>query len=184
MPTSFLKDYLNLKNMEKVKCVEIEIAIMEKFDFTQNLIVPNVTEISSLVSFETDMLILSKSGYAHGIEIKVSRQDLLNDFKKVHYKKFESFDSRSKTGLESNYKTLKYFSYAVPDYLEEVAKEVIPEFCGLYVYKDPSNGIGKKRLYESIKPQMIHSYKWSDKERYCLARLGTMRIYSLKKYKS
>ena len=67
---------------KKVNCVDIEVAIMNEMNFRQNLIIPNVTNQMTIVPFETDVLVLTKSGYAYGFEIKISKADLRADFKK------------------------------------------------------------------------------------------------------
>ncbi|MBN8573900.1 MAG: hypothetical protein J0M05_08295 [Candidatus Kapabacteria bacterium] len=167
------------KRETSVNCIEIELAIMEMFDFRQNLIVPNVSNMMRLVAFETDMLVLTKSGYAHGFEIKVSKSDLKADFSKDHHAQFNVMKN-GKTGLERFYSKFKYFSYAVPSELKEYALELIPDFCGLYVYDKPE--LPKQpKFYCARKPKKLFDYKWSDEKRYELARLGAMRIHSLKK---
>ena len=162
-------------------CTEIEVQIMRQFDYRQNLIVPNVSNQMGIVSFETDMLVLTKSNFAYGFEIKVSKSDLKADFKKPQHKKFnEPHRGNGKKGLDRFYSKFKYFYYAVPEQLKECALELIPDFCGLWVYakyeypKTPT-------FYQAKEPRKLFNYKWSEKQRYELARLGAMRIYSLKK---
>jgi hypothetical protein len=166
------------KILSPVNCLEIEVAIMREFDFRTNLIIPNISNMMGIVAFETDMLVLSKSGYAHGFEIKVSKSDLKADFKKVQHLKFNEMKN-GKTGLERFYGKFKYFNYAVPEQLKEYALDLIPDFCGLWIYR--------KQEYPAIpyfycerKPKKLFDYKWTEKQRYELARLGAMRIYSLK----
>jgi len=108
-----------------VNCVEIEVAIMREFDFRQNLIVPNISNQMGIVAFETDVLVLTKSNYAYGFEIKVSKSDLKADFKKPQHIKFNEMRN-GKTGLERFYGKLKHFSYAVPEQIKECALELIP----------------------------------------------------------
>src|SRR5690625_4378677 len=103
--------------------LEVELHLMEHFDFRQKLIIPNVTDASQLVKFETDLLILSKSNYAHGIEIKVSLSDFKKDFEKKH---IQSMD------MERYFKPLRFFSYAFPEKLLEFAKDNVDERFGLY----------------------------------------------------
>lgn len=160
-----------------VKCREIEIQIMKRFDFRQNLIVPNVTNITGIVPFETDILVLSKSGYAHGFEIKTSKSDLKADFKKPQHTKFDEMKN-GKTGLERYYGKFKYFSYAVPEQLKEDAILLIPDFCGLWIYRKTED-FGSRYFYQERSPKKLFDNKWTEKRRYDLARLGTMRIYSL-----
>ena len=157
-----------------MKTIEIEIAIMEYFDIRQNLIVPNISwGIANL--HECDILSLSKAGYATEVEIKVSKSDLLKDKEKGH-------------GHRHNHIAQLFF--AVPKKLEDIALSAIPERAGLFVvekhrYRVPGfdnvykfvTGIIMVRQCERNK----NAVKWSEKERYQLARLGTMRILALKK---
>ena len=161
-----------------VTCLDIELAIMQEFNFRQNLIVPNITNMMCLLPFETDMLVLTNSGYAYGFEIKVSKSDLKADFKKPQHCRFDQMHN-GKTGFERYYGKFKYFYYAVPEHLKEFALEIIPDFCGLWVLNKPEYPQIRK-FYQAREPKKLFDRKWSEKERYEIARLGTMRIYSLK----
>jgi len=163
---------------DKIKCIDIELAIMKKFDFRKNLIVPSITNMMSIVHFETDMLVITPSGYAYGFEIKVSKSDLKADFNKPHHSKFDQMRN-GKTGLQRYYGKFKYFSYAVPEELKEYALEVIPEFCGLWVIRK-SDVSGLFIFREARSPKKLFDRKWSSDEIYNVARLGAMRIYNLK----
>lgn len=161
-----------------IKCIDIEIEILREFDFRQNLIVPNITNQMGLLPFETDMLVLTKSGCAYGFEIKTSKSDLRADFKKRQHIKINEMRN-VKTGLERFYGKFKHFSYAVPEFLKEDALKLIPEFCGLYVY-DKLDYPQRSRFYCERQPKKLFDYKWNEKERYQVARLGAMRIFNLK----
>lgn len=65
-----------------VRCIDIELSIFRLYDIRQHVIVPNISNQMFLVPFETDMLVLTQSGYATGFEIKVSKSDLLADLRK------------------------------------------------------------------------------------------------------
>jgi hypothetical protein len=151
--------------MTNIKTIDIELAILKKFKYQQNYIVPNITNQMNLLRFECDMLVISKSGFATGFEIKVSKGDLKADLKKQHF------------GNEKYYKKFKSFYYAVPKELEEIALEIIPDFCGLYVFEVLKNKYSFKEVKKSIK---ISAYKWPENEIFEVLRLGTMRIFSLK----
>lgn len=150
--------------------LEMQISVMNHFDIRRNLIVDNVTDMSLLVAFETDILVLSGSGYATGIEIKVSKGDLKNDLKKKQWKYLDDFKA-GKSYHEIYFGAFKKFYYAVPEKLQEAALKQIPEWCGLLVCER------YPKLEEVRSPKLLFNNKWSDKERYQLARLGTMRIY-------
>lgn len=123
----------------KVRCIDIELAIMSKFDFRTNLIVPNISNQMMIVPFETDMLVLNKNSYAHGFEIKTSKSDLKADFKKSQHRLINDFKN-GKTGMERFYGKFKHFSYAITKELTDSALEIIPSFCGLYSYSQWLDG--------------------------------------------
>lgn len=164
----------------KVTTLEIELAILGEFDYRANLIVPNITNQMALLKFETDMIVVKPSGVAYGFEIKVTKSDLKADLKKPQIINAKTYAN----GVERYYGKFKHFYYAVPDYLEQDALEIIPEFCGLWVFKKSLVG---DRIVKSFKlaksPKKLFNYHWSDKERYEVARLGTMRISGLKHHK-
>ena len=172
---------------KKIKCIDIEIAILKEFDYRRNLIVPNVSNMMGLVPFETDMLIINNNNYATGFEIKVSKSDLKADFKKPQHTKINEFKN-GKTGMERWWGKFKYFNYAVPIGLEETALELIPDFCGLWTlerknYTDlriSPNPVWYDVFKNVRGPVRLFNHKWSDKHKYEVARLGTMRILALK----
>ena len=167
----------NLNNMDKpTTCLDIELAIMREFDWRQNIIVPNISNMMGVVAFETDMLVLTKAGYATGFEIKVSKSDLMADFKKPQHTQMNEFRN-GRTGYERYWGKFKYFFYAVPEKLTNDALNVIPNFCGLYALEQSDFRPRFKLIKEPIK---IGDYKWNDSQRMEVARLGTMRIYNLK----
>ena len=71
-----------MKTGRKLKTDEMEVALAEYFDSRANLIVPNVYH--SFFKHELDLLVLTKSGYAYEIEIKITAADLKKDVKKRH----------------------------------------------------------------------------------------------------
>lgn len=148
--------------------LDMEIALMKELDIRRNIIVPNVSwGINGL--HECDLLLLTKSGYAWEIEIKVSKSDLLKDKEKSHN--------------HSHNHILQLF-FAVPYKLREIALEEIPENAGLYtvrkrtkIYEWESDFVVK--LERSAK-RNTSAIKWNDKDVLKLTRLGTMRILGLK----
>jgi len=161
------------------RCVDIELAIFGLYDVRQHIIVPNVSDQMCLVPFETDMLVLTQSGYATGFEIKVSKSDLLADLKKKQYTRFK--DEENGNVLQELYyaKKFKHFYYAVPKKLQETALSMIPEFVGLYVYENFE--YPKMPTFKCVKEaKKLKTESWSEKNKNELMRLGCMRIYSLK----
>jgi hypothetical protein len=145
-----------------MRTIDIELAIMKTYDFKRNLIVPGITAMMGLMDFEVDMFLLTKSNMGWGFEIKTTMGDLMKDLNKPHFGKIEY------------YRKFKFFYYVVPQGLESKAEKVIPDFCGLSVIKD---GI----IWPVVPSRLLGNYKWTDQERYNIARLGAMRIYNLKR---
>ena len=162
-----------------MKTIDIEIAVIKHFNPRLNIIVPNVSwglsnkEYKSL--HECDVLILSKTGYATEIEIKVSKSDLLNDAKKRH-------------GHHHN--LIRRLYYAVPIELRDVAIESISDKAGILVVENyqkttwiHSNSFTfPSTRVITIREAKINTdaVKWTDEQRNQLMRLGTMRILGLK----
>lgn len=146
---------------------------MKYFKYLQNIIVPNVTPMSQLVNFETDLLVLTKSDYAIGIEIKVSKSDLKNDLRKKQW-----VGNTSKPNLKF-FEPYKQFYYAVPIELLEDTKKQIPKFVGVLTIQETAR---KNNFIVRVaqKATTIGNKKWSQKQRLDLARLGTLRIFNLK----
>lgn len=142
--------------------------MMRKFDIGANLIVPNISwGIQGL--HECDLLVLSKANYATEIEIKISKSDILKDAEKKH-------------GHLHEY--IANFYFAVPENLKDIALTIIPERAGLYVIKSVCHKWVEeyRNVVELVRGCKRNRYavKWSDKDRYDLARLGTMRILKMK----
>lgn len=156
---------------------EIQARIMFDFDFRHNLTVCNITDQTYLVGFETDVIVLTKAGYAHGFEVKISKSDLLADLKKNHLSKLIE-SGYSPSFVSKYYGRFKHFSYVVPVELKDVALEVIPPFCGLYVFCKES-GPWRSRLEVIRNPKKLFDFAWPEKDQFYLARLGAMRNYRL-----
>src|SRR5690625_7527364 len=124
--------------------LEVELQLMKHFDFRQNLIIPNVTSSSLLVKFETDLLILSKSNYAHGIEIKVSLRDFKKDFEKKHIQYMDM-------DMERYFKPLRYFSYAFPENLLEFARESVYDRFWLFSIRKVVRAYGGRDVMYEVR---------------------------------
>jgi hypothetical protein len=143
----------------------MEVLLMKHFSFNSNHIVPGV--LMNGGRRELDLLVVTNNGYAYEVEIKISKQDLLNDKKKKH---------------NHGYDKLKNVWFAVSENIEiEFALKHIPEHAGLiWVYYDNFNFKYKCKVVK-LPVNKKKPYKWSKEEIHDLLRLGTMRIYSLKK---
>jgi hypothetical protein len=141
---------------------EIEITLVKSLNPRLNMIVPNVHW--ALFNYELDLLLITKSGYAWEIEIKTSKQDLIRDKKKYHQHK--------------DYKNrIKYLYFAIPySLINEIHH--IPEHAGIFVIAESLSGI---RYCETLRePKTLGRYKWSEKEQLKVARLATLRCWTLK----
>ena len=147
-----------------MKTIDMEIAIADYFNSRVNLIVPNISYGMGL--HECDLLIITKSNYAYEVEIKVSSADLIRDIKKKHNHEHEK---------------IKHLYFAIPSYLTEFTR-YIPERAGIIVVDNQvaDSGIWQgccKRIREA---KINSKYRFTDTEIFNVARLGTMRIWTLK----
>lgn len=142
------------------KTEEIEVAIARHFGVRQNIIVPNVCWGFNI--HECDLLIISKAGYLTEIEIKVSLQDLKKDSQKWHSHK----DNR-----------IKQLYFAFP---AKLAKHIqyVPAHAGVIIVstRGRCTTIANPKTNANAKPLCID-------DQFKIARLGTMRIWSLKSFK-
>ena len=106
---------------QKLKAIDIELAVSGYLNPRQNLIVPNVHW--GLGIHECDLLVITQAGYAWEIEIKVSKADLIKDGKKRH----GHIDFR-----------IKELWFAIPKYLEPHIEHV-PKHAGIIVVDDKLN---------------------------------------------
>jgi len=157
--------------------LEMEIALAAHFNARQNLIVPGIHW--GFFIHEMDLLVLTKAGYAYEVEIKVSKADLIKDKEKRH-------------GHRDTQGRIKYLYFAIPVKLQPFI-EHIPERAGIITVNKSMGRFGRygRDGYETYEteiypcnilrqPETLSKYKFSDKERYDVARLGTMRIWPMK----
>jgi len=135
--------------------IEIEYAIACHLGWRQNIIVPNISWGANV--HECDLFVLSKSGWATEIEIKVSAGDLKKDASKGH-------------GHRSN--KIRYLYFAIPKKLLKHWKH-IPVRAGIYIV-DEKGGVHKLRAAEKNKD----ARSLTADEIANIARLGVMRYWS------
>jgi len=150
-----------------IKTIDIEVAIAKYYGIRQHIIVPNISWGFQWMH-ECDMFIITKAGIATEIEIKISKSDLLADFKKGH-------DHKDGQGR------ITYFYYAMPETLYEKCKDLIPEEAGILTCERGSWEGATPYMREKRKPtKRKNSRKLTIEEQFKIARLGTMRIWTLK----
>lgn len=160
----------------KYNAAEIELAVAGYFNYRQNLIVPNVADGMGL--HECDLLVVTPTGYATEVEIKISASDLKADAKKTH-------------GHSSDMIKLLYF--AIPESLTPHI-EHIPARAGIMTitrrtayHWDYMAGKkicdGEKDYCKIIRGPHVNktAQKWTAQDQLALMRLSTMRIWSLKR---
>ena len=146
---------------------EIMIALISgRFSITKWLVIPNLSWGFGL-NHECDLFVVSQSGYASEIEIKVSVQDVKRDLLKPH-------QHNSRSGK------IKYLWFALPHEIYERSLEYIPERAGIITIKKFDDGyIG---VYVKRKPKQAQYFrKLKDTEIAQLQRLMAMRYWSLLK---
>ena len=144
-----------VRNCETAKEIETRIAFY--FGTRANVIVPNV--YWGLMPYECDMLVMPMSGHVYEIEIKVSKGDLVADKKKNH-----THDSDR----------VRKLYFAIPEKLEKHI-EHIPAKAGILIV-NKTGGVRKLR-----EPEVnLTAIKLSAQEQFQLARLGAMRVWTLK----
>jgi hypothetical protein len=150
--------------IDKLTTIEIEERVAQYFGPRQSLIVPNISWGMNI--HECDLLIVRKSGYGIEVEIKISRADLKKDAEKTHHHN----DSR-----------IREFYFAIPDYLQD-SIEFIPKHAGIIVVNRVYN-YGDHVYCRIIRDAEVNKKctKFTEAEMFNIARLGTMRIWSLKR---
>ena len=127
----------NKTDKEEIKWSEELIQQQLRYNFLSPSSVKYFTENLNVYDWESDVLKITKSGYAYEFEIKISRGDFKNDFK---HKKKKHLLLENK---ENNAKMPNYFYYVVPEDL--VTEDEVPEYAGLiYVH---ATIIGNSRIY-------------------------------------
>jgi hypothetical protein len=163
---------------KQISLNEIELAIARHYGTREHIIVPNISWGFDYIH-ECDVFIIKRNGYAVEVEIKRTKSDLLNDFKKPHQHKSNK---------------IREFFYAIPkDNLDEWSK-LIPKHAGIIVYEKCEEEIwDKKKRQWSDKTKWVTrairikdaetnklAVKLTTEEQLKIARLGTLRIWNLK----
>jgi hypothetical protein len=144
---------------------EIEILLANFFEYRRNLVVPNISWGMGL--HECDLLVLSQKGYLTEIEIKISKADLIRDKLKDH-------------GHRST--LLRRLYFAIPIKLMPFIEHV-PERAGIIVVEKYMSSTGLWRPTAHIKRAAtinVSAPKATPEQRFNMARLGALRIWSLK----
>lgn len=157
----------------KITTLEMECAIAQWATPRRNLVVPNVSWGMNI--HECDVLILSDAGYATEVEIKISKADLKKERTKRH-------------GHHDYHNRIKRLFFAFPAALWpklDDALDCVPERAGILLVTPRGHAPGWGPLWrvETQRDCVTNKAagKFSDSERYKLARLGALRVWGLKK---
>lgn len=185
----------NLKNIEMENNFKFtEEYIQKKLDgFFAESTKKYVIENLYVFSWESDKLIETRSGLIYEFEIKISKSDFKNDFKKknkhvilegkeTHIPTFDGLEPKYKERYEKNYlvgnfKKPNYFYYAVPEGM--IDKEDVPEYAGL-IYVIPDDGEFKFNYLKLVKmAPKLHDTKYTDDD----LNLGEKFYYNMLSWK-
>lgn len=146
----------------------MELAIAKYFGIRKHIIVPNISWGFGM--HECDLFLIKKTGVAVEVEIKRSKSDLLADFKKRH-------------NHEDRQNRITELYYALPEELYESCKDLIPVNAGIIVCYRYTNYKKELTIQATTKrtPKRIKgARKLTTEEQLKVARLGCMRIWTLK----
>ena len=126
---------IDKETIKEIKWSEELIQQQLRYSFLSPNSVKYFTENLNVYDWESDVLKITKSGYAYEFEIKISRPDFKNDFK---HKKKKHLLLELK---ENKAKMPNYFYYVVPEGL--VTEDEVPEYAGLIYVHATIIGNGK-----------------------------------------
>ena len=108
----------DMKEKEEIIGTEDTSQKVLRYGFLSPNSIKYVMENLTVYKWESDTLLVTKSGYAYEIEIKISRADFKNDFKHKEKKHFFLEGKGMKDALGREYDDRwrpNYFYYAVPE---------------------------------------------------------------------
>jgi len=148
-----------------VTTAEMEVAIAKYFGIRKHIVVPNVSW--GFFNHECDLFFIRTSGYGFEVEIKRSKSDMLADFKKKH-------------GHKDRQNRIVQLYYAFPEELLSKVEDLVPEECGIITV---SRSEWNNKAYASMRRDAKRkkgAKQLTQKEQLKIARLGTLRIWTLK----
>ena len=110
------------------KADKISLDLQKFLSNERDLIIPNLYIAGSL--YESDVVKITRSGYIYEFEIKTSRSDFFNDFKKA------GTVTKKHDKLKSGESHANYFTFVYPKGL--VKESEVPIYCGILEYNESS----------------------------------------------
>jgi hypothetical protein len=147
---------------------EMEVAIANYFGIRTHIVVPNVSW--GFFTHECDLFLIRKSGFGFEVEIKRSKSDMMADFKKNH-------------GHIDRKNRIVQLYYAFPIELLPKVEALVPKECGIITVEYYGDGIKEYRGYARMHREAKRkkgAKKLTTAEQLKIARLGTLRIWTLK----
>jgi len=151
-----------------VTTAEMEVAIAKYFGIRKHIVVPNVSW--GFFNHECDLFFIRTSGYGFEVEIKRSKSDMQADFKKKH-------------GHKDRGNRIVQLYYAFPEELLPKVEDLVPEECGIITvrkYKSTGNEYRARASMHRDAKRKKFAKQLTQKEQLQIARLGTLRIWTLK----
>jgi hypothetical protein len=145
--------------------------ISQFYDFEQDLVLTNHFHSD----WEADILVVDVEGFSHEFEIKYSKNDFRNDFKK----KYENAATKEKFLKHDKISCGDYicnrFSFLLP--MGMIDPEKIPEHCGIIeFYHNPDTW--ETTFYEVRKPKEVHEEKfWNLVDKDFMLKMMARNLY-------
>lgn len=135
------------------------LLVLRNFDISRYVSIPNVSY--GFLPYEADLIAVSKSGYAHEVEIKVSKADILNEVKKS--------DKIGRHNSDRN--KIAYFYFAGPEFLKEDFEKHAPDHWGILCFNN-------RGFISYSRPAKKVAGPLSKEDRIKLYRLGVIRYWN------
>ncbi len=152
---------------------EIEIAVIrQKYPPRQWMVIPNASWGLGL-GYEADLLVISKSGYASEIEIKISVADFKKDLQKEKF----TYPPRRDKWLNR----IKQFYYAFPAELKDKILPLVPDFAGVITVRRDLHETWYHDVCDLVKPAQIRTViPFSQEQLIHAGMLMQMRYWDLR----
>lgn len=147
-----------------ITTAEMEVAIAKYFGIREHIIVPNLSW--GFFTHECDLFLIRKSGYGFEVEIKRSKSDMQADIKKNH------------RHIDRQNRIIQLY-YAFPEELLLKVEELVPPECGIIIVEFWKNRNARAYMKRNAKRRK-GAKRLTEKEQFKIARLGTLRIWTLK----